>query len=125
LQALKKSSNDELPPCPICGAAPIEDTMLRAEPYLTCPTVFTEAGKHDVPCPMHAEGYEAWSTLCRSAQAPKMLTAADRENIVDEIESIICETHELDVRDVDYAENIVSWLERHHPDALRARVGDV
>jgi len=73
LQALKKSSNDELPPCPICGAAPIEDTMLRAEPYLTCPTVFTEAGKHDVPCPMHAESYEAWSTLCRSAQAAKVL----------------------------------------------------
>ncbi|MEX3315724.1 hypothetical protein [Sulfitobacter sp. PS-8MA] len=43
-----------------------------------------------------------------------------RENIVDEIESIICETHEMDVRDVDYAENIVSWLERHHPAALRA-----
>ncbi|OAN71533.1 hypothetical protein A8B82_04425 [Sulfitobacter sp. EhC04] len=54
-------------PCPICGAAPIEDTMLREEPYLTCPTVFTEIGKPDVPCPMHAEGYEAWSTLCRSA----------------------------------------------------------
>ena len=44
----------------------------------------------------------------------------DRENIVDEIESIICETHEMDVRDMDYAENIVSWMEKHHPAALRA-----
>jgi len=48
------------------------------------------------------------------------VSAEDRENIVDEIESIICETHEMDVRDIDYAENIVSWLERHHPAALRA-----
>lgn len=54
------------------------------------------------------------------AEAAKVLTAEDRENIVDEIESIICETHDMDVRDVDYAENIVSWLERHHPAALRA-----
>lgn len=58
------------------------------------------------------------------AEAAKVLTAEDRENIVDEIESIICETHELDVRDVDYAENIVSWLERHHPAALRAIAGE-
>lgn len=50
----------------------------------------------------------------------KALEADARENIVDEIESIICETHEMDVRDVDYAENIVSWLERHHSAALHA-----
>lgn len=53
-------------------------------------------------------------------QEAAKVSAEDRENIVDEIESIICETHEMDVRDIDYAENIVSWLERHHPDALRA-----
>ncbi|GLT07970.1 hypothetical protein ACFQFQ_14495 [Sulfitobacter porphyrae] len=52
--------------------------------------------------------------------APAPVSAEDRENIVDEIESIINETHEMDVRDIDYAENIVSWLERHHPAALRA-----
>jgi len=53
-------------------------------------------------------------------QEAAKVSAEDRENIVDEIESIICETHEMDVRDIDYAENIVSWLERHHPAALRA-----
>ena len=53
-------------------------------------------------------------------QEAAKVSAEDRENIVDEIESIICETHEMDVRDIDYAENIVSWLERHHPVALRA-----
>ncbi|OAN76671.1 hypothetical protein A8B82_14830 [Sulfitobacter sp. EhC04] len=52
--------------------------------------------------------------------APAPVSAEDRENIVDEIENIISETHEMDVRDIDYAENIVSWLERHHPAALRA-----
>lgn len=51
---------------------------------------------------------------------PKTEISADnRENIVDEIESIISETHDMDVRDIDYAENIVSWLERHHPRALQ------
>ena len=44
----------------------------------------------------------------------KPFSPETREIIVDEIESIICETHEMDVRDRDYAENIVSWLERHH-----------
>lgn len=53
-------------------------------------------------------------------QEAAKVSAEARENIVDEIESIICETHEMDVRDIDYAENIVSWLERHHPAALRA-----
>ena len=53
-------------------------------------------------------------------QEAAKVSTEDRENIVDEIESIICETHEMDVRDIDYAENIVSWLERHHPAALRA-----
>ena len=53
-------------------------------------------------------------------QEAAKVSAENRENIVDEIESIICETHEMDVRDIDYAENIVSWLERHHPAALRA-----
>ncbi|MBU0643683.1 MAG: hypothetical protein KJ731_21210 [Alphaproteobacteria bacterium] len=48
----------------------------------------------------------------------KPFSPETREIIVDEIESIICETHEMDVRDRDYAENIVSWLERHHPSAL-------
>lgn len=57
-------------------------------------------------------------------EAAKLLSDVDRENIVDAIESIICETHEMDVRDVDYAENIVSWLERHHPAALRAIAGE-
>lgn len=52
--------------------------------------------------------------------APAPVSAEERENIVDEIESIISETHEMDVRDIDYAENIVGWLERHHPAALRA-----
>ena len=56
-------------------------------------------------------------------QEAAKVSAEDRENIVDEIESIICETHEMDVRDIDYAENIVSWLERHHPAALRAISG--
>ena len=54
----------------------------------------------------------------------KPLHTEARENIVDEIESIICETHDIDVLDIDYAENIVSWLERHHPVALRAIEGD-
>lgn len=63
--------------------------------------------------------------LARAAIAAMQPIHADvtpdvREGIVDDIESIICETHELDVRDRDYADNIVSWLERHHPAALRA-----
>jgi hypothetical protein len=49
---------------------------------------------------------------------------AAREAIVDEIEEIISETHEIDVTDRNYAENIVGWLERHHPAALRSLAGD-
>ena len=60
------------------------------------------------------------AALTVTPQEAAKVSAEDRENIVDEIESIICETHEMDVRDIDYAENIVSWLERHHPAALRA-----
>lgn len=52
--------------------------------------------------------------------APVTVGADAREGIVDEIEEIICETHEMDVRDRDYAENVVCWLEKHHPAALRA-----
>ncbi|MEO9537246.1 MAG: hypothetical protein ABJL49_05585 [Parasphingorhabdus sp.] len=60
------------------------------------------------------------AALTVTPQEAAKVSAEDREKIVDEIESIICETHEMDVRDIDYAENIVSWLERHHPAALRA-----
>ena len=67
----------------------------------------------------HADA-EAIAALTVTPQEAAKVSAEDRENIVDEIESIICETHEMDVRDIDYAENIVSWLERHHPAALRA-----
>lgn len=63
---------------------------------------------------------EEITALTVTPQEAAKVSAEDRENIVDEIESIICETHEMDVRDIDYAENIVSWLERHHPAALRA-----
>jgi len=64
-------------------------------------------------------------TTARAATQPTPAEAAtisdaQREDIVDTIENIISETHELDVRDSDYAENIVSWLEQHHPAALRA-----
>lgn len=49
---------------------------------------------------------------------------AVREEIVDTIEDIISETHDIDVTDRRYAENIVAWLERHHPAALRAVAGE-
>lgn len=73
------------------------------------------------PCCFMAKGDDGivvWEVRPEIAPAP--VSEEDRENIVDEIESIISETHEMDVRDIDYAENIVGWLERHHPDALRA-----
>lgn len=57
------------------------------------------------------------------APVPVSVEVAARENIVDEIEEIIAETHDLDVTDRNYAENIVGWLERHHPAALRTLAG--
>ena len=48
------------------------------------------------------------------------ITPEARENIVDTVEGIILDTHDIDVRDRHYAENVVGWLERHHPAALRA-----
>lgn len=48
-----------------------------------------------------------------------------REELLDEIEEIIGETHDIDVTDRRYAENILGWLERHHPKALAATAMDV
>jgi hypothetical protein len=47
----------------------------------------------------------------------------DNEALIDEIEEIISETHDIDVTDRNYAENIVGWLRLHHPAALRALKG--
>ncbi len=47
----------------------------------------------------------------------------DHEALIDEIEDIISETHDIDVTDRKYAENIVGWLQLHHPAALRALEG--
>ena len=58
--------------------------------------------------------------LAHSREAVEALSAEARENLLDEIEEIINETHDIDVNDRNYAENIVGWLERHHPTALRA-----
>lgn len=97
-------------------------------------TIAYLAGAHDAKRDLRPSGSPSPITVRGSSiakdrpstpqEAAKLLTDVDRENIVDAIESIICETHEMDVRDVDYAENIVSWLERHHPAALRAIAGE-
>lgn len=92
-----------------------ENAILRTEKHADAEAIaaMKEAGMDRLV----AEGQRC--NAMKPHEAAKV-SAEDRENIVDEIESIICETHEMDVRDIDYAENIVSWLERHHPAALRA-----
>ena len=73
-------------------------------------------------------GKDTQTALCErivAALEPAPITPAEaRENVVDIIEEIICETHDLDVRDRDYAENVVAWLEKYHPAALRAIAGE-
>jgi len=41
-----------------------------------------------------------------------------REYATDTIEEIIGETHDIDVTDRRYAENVVAWLEKYHPAAI-------
>lgn len=55
--------------------------------------------------------------------APEVSVGEAKEHAIDTIEEIIGETHDLYVTDRRYAENIVAWLERHHPAALRALDG--
>jgi predicted amino acid-binding ACT domain protein len=50
----------------------------------------------------------------------KERVAINEEYAVDTIEEIIGETHDIDVTDRMYAQNIVNWLKRHHPAALLA-----
>ena len=52
--------------------------------------------------------------------APAPVSDETREDVKEVITEIIGETHDMDVRDEHYAENIVSWLERHYPAAWRA-----
>jgi len=113
---------DDLKPCPFCGDAKDEDyaPSLRETRCLlhndqigcsvycpNCGIEFNEEYADDL--------IEKWNTRPASPSPASKSVTMDREHMLDELEAVILDTHDLDVTDRCYAKAVLRWIERNAP----------